>query len=188
MGKKLRYFYLCFKKYFKKIYKISYVNTSLMEGYKKGTMNALNFEDLIFILLNANNSKSIHGKIVFVKQMFLLSKEIFPEFFSEMNFYPSDYGPFSKKLMKKIDELIDQGFIKKVKYSNPYGSKTTRYILTKKGIDKANNLYGIISNKKKDKIITSRDMWESLGYKGVLRFVYSKYPEYTIKSKILDEL
>jgi len=51
-----------------------------MEEDKKDneTLNGLTVEDAILILMYANKDKPITGRLMFVKQIFLLSKEIIP--------------------------------------------------------------------------------------------------------------
>jgi len=151
-------------------------------------LNNLTAEDAIFILMYANKEQFLSGKLMFVKQIFLLTKEIISSLFKEFYFYPSNYGPFSKILVTEIENLTDNRYIKVIEQRNYYDHKVYDYILTDEGEKKAKLSFNKLSERTKDKITIKRREWDRLGYRGIIRLVYSKYPEYTIRSKILDEV
>ena len=136
----------------------------------------LTAKDFILLLLNSNDRKPIKGKLIFQKEMFLIVEEIYSKIKEELNFIPYTYGPYSKNLVKLVNELKQDSLIK---YNN---IDRDEYSITERGIDyisKINFPDFIVEKVNNLKIGSDR-----LGYDGVLRYVYFHYPEYTINSKI----
>lgn len=148
----------------------------------------ITMEDAILILMYANKNKPITGRLMFVKQIFLLIKEIFPFLDEPSSFYPAQFGPFSVVFAKTIDKLIEDGDIKAEYSTDDMGNELHRFTLTGEGIHHASVSFDKLPDTYKDLIIRKRKGWDQLGYTGIVRLVYAKYPEYTIYSKIKEEV
>lgn len=60
--------------------------------------------------------------------------------------------------------------------------------MTDKGVEKAEILSKNLDEKTKQTLENLRREATQLGYRGVLRYVYSRYPEYTTASKIRERV
>ncbi len=58
------------------------------------------------------------------------------------------------------------------------------FILTDKGMERAKKAYEKLDEKTRKNLDNLRREATQLGYSGVLRYVYTRYPEYTTASKI----
>ena len=181
------------KSFVKKVY-ILIGNVNLrMKSKDKGVeknniLNELTVEDAVLILLYANKDKPIRGRLMFVKQSFLLSKEVIPQLDEKFEFFPAHFGPFSKVFATKVDKLIQEGYIKTILSEDDLGNITHKFSLTDIGKEAAFHSFDKLSEIYKDIIIRKRKGWDQLGYIGILRLVYTKYPEYTVNSKIRDKV
>lgn len=146
----------------------------------------LSIEESIYSLLYADYNRFIKGRLVFVKEIFLLCKEILPCIESKFNFFPSHFGPFSIPLAKEIDKMKNDEKIKVEYLINELGDPVYRFSLTNNGISEAKKVFESLPCGLKNKLILERKKWDSYGYTGIIRYVYSRYPEYTENSKIKD--
>lgn len=141
----------------------------------------LSAQDFILLLLNSNGREKINGKLCFQKEMFLVVKEICPDLDNDLGFEPYHYGPFSKNLANLLDSLELNSLIK---IDKPGDSCT--YSITQKGVEKVIKLD--ISPEIEKKISNLKNASSKLGYKGLLRYVYFNYPEYTKNSKLRNKI
>lgn len=137
----------------------------------------------LFLGMRESDKLAVKGSLMLFKQFFVFVKEIKPDLDKKYNFIPYDYGPYSFILKNLLNDLELSGFIQIVRYDD-----RTDYYLTESGVDKAKELSEKIDQKTKELILKLREEAENLGYAGVLRYVYSKYPEYTFASKIRDQV
>jgi len=148
----------------------------------------ITIEEWILLLLYARKDKPIDGKLMFVKELFLLEKEVFPKIKGikdSFSFYAYDLGPYSTKFAKKLNKLIQNEFVEAIPIPD---TDNYRFKLTIPGIEKAEDILRKISTEDLKLIAKKRRGWDQLGYFGITRRIYSKYPEYTIRSKILTEI
>lgn len=141
-------------------------------------------------------NEEIKGRLKLMKIAFLLEEEgdirkYFEDFYQ---FEPLNYGPFSRELMKDLEMLIQEGLIreKSSEVNTVIGSKMIRsnYELTEKGIEYAEKI------KKEDpesveiiiKISEIKKRYNRIDTERLLTYVYSKYPEFTTNSKIVDDI
>ena len=141
----------------------------------------LSVEEFILLFLNSNGKRKISGKLCFQKEMFLVVKEICPDLDIDLNFEPYHYGPFSKNLASLLDYLESNSLIDVERYQD-----TCIYSITEKGVEKLSSLE--VSDDILRKIENLKFGANKLGYKGLLRYVYFNYPEYTKNSKIKDKV
>lgn len=138
-------------------------------------------EDFVLLLLNSNGKKAINGKLCFQKEMFLVMEEICPDLDIDLRFEPYHYGPFSKNLASLLEYLEFNSLIEIKRYPD-----TCVYSITEKGVEKLSNLD--ISPDITRKVENLKLGADSLGYKGLLRYVYFNYPEYTKNSRIKNKV
>jgi len=148
-------------------------------------VNSLTNEEWVLSLLHANNGKPMNGKLMFVKQLFILANDIFPNLSDRFKFYPSHYGPYSDVFARTVKELIKKDLVK-VDTETEGKTKTYIFTLTERGKKMAKSAFERLPQDYQETISRKRRGWDQLGYRGIVRFVYTKYPEYRIKSKILD--
>ena len=140
----------------------------------------LSAKDFVLLLLNSDNQKPIKGNLFIQKEMFLIVEEVWPELKEELQFEAYDYGPYSHVLVNILRELRSELLVNfediegNVYSITKQGQMYLEGIEFPKGIEKKVNNLKVGSNK--------------LGYKGLLRYVYFSYPEFTINSKIKDEV
>lgn len=168
--------------YLKEIYtnkKQKYVYYKMMEVHNMSS--DLTAKDFILLLLNADNQKPIEGNLFIQKEMFLIVKEVYCDLENELNFIAYNYGPYSKKLSCILEDLEKDSLIE---IDNTDGNN--KYQITDKGMEYLKNKS--FSNDVKQKIHNLKAGSNKLGYKGLLRYVYFIYPEYTVNSKIKNDI
>ncbi|WP_458453197.1 hypothetical protein [Methanobrevibacter sp.] len=140
----------------------------------------LSAKDFVLLLLNSDNQKPIKGNLFFQKEMFLIVEEVFPELREELQFKAYDYGPYSQVLVNILKKLRNDFLI------NFEDSEGNIYSITKQGQNYLKNIKFPPGIEKK--VNNLKRGSNKLGYKGLLRYVYFTYPNYTVNSKIKDEV
>ena len=186
--------------------------------------------DYLLLLLHLNDREPIKGSTRLTKMMFLFNEEIAP-LLKNINkdklpdFFPFDYGPFSKDLYEQIELFKNIKFIKLTNMNSmedmdeaddweesPYIDELYQqelYINEKeinsffKNIDGKFIKYSIaplgnnfVEHDIKPHIIQEqlellrkfKSKITTIPIKQLLYYVYSKYPEYTEKSKIKEDV
>ena len=144
------------------------------------TMSA---EDWVLALLSAVN-RPIYGRLMLVKEIFLIAKEMDPRLDKELDFFPYDLGPYSKVLAQKLNDMVARGLIEVSSKEGEEGEY--QFSLTDKGREEAQKALNGLSNDVRELLRKKRRGWDQLGYRGIVRLVYSKYPEYAGRSKIRE--
>ncbi len=140
-------------------------------------------EDWVLALL-AVVDRPIYGRLMLVKEIFLLAKEIDPKLDKELEFFPYDLGPYSKVLAQKLNDMVARGLIE---VSSREGEdQEYQFSLTNKGRDEAQKALTSLPVNVRELLQKKRRGWDQLGYRGIVRLVYSKYPEYAGRSKIRE--
>ena len=130
------------------------------------------------ILLVVNFLVCVYGRTYIQKLFFLIENELFKNM--DLNYVKYHYGPFSRDLAVQVENLKDKGLIEE-KISVSRGHKGHCYKLTKKGKLQAKQLLKT-TNSKKLNVFCKR--FKNYTPSELLRFVYSKYPEWTTNSLI----
>jgi len=117
------------------------------------------------------------------KLAFLVNQEVF----NWVKFEANNYGPYSKELVKAVDELEKEGKLVYV-WDN---DGVSRYYLTEKGKQDAKKLLEQLKDEDENKLkrameIIQRHKDDALSY--LMAYVYKYYPEYAEKSKIKDKV
>jgi hypothetical protein len=134
--------------------------------------------DLFLILLYAQNDKPIFGRTMLIKQLFLLYNEVFDKFheisLQEPNFIAYDFGPYSFKSMKILDDLR---FSKEICVDGKKNTKKESFSLTEKGANIAKQKFNTLPRPLQKDLKNKRIGWDQLGTRGILKYVYERYPD-----------
>jgi uncharacterized protein YwgA len=127
------------------------------------------------------------GRIITDTKMQKLAFLVNQEVFNWVKFEATEYGPYSKELMKAVYELEKEGNLVYVWDKDGL----SRYYLTEKGKQEVKKLLVQLKNEDEDKLkrakeIIQRHKDDALSY--LIAYVYKYYPEYTEKSKIKDKI
>ena len=150
----------------------------------------LTADEWILAFLFAQQRSEIHGKLMFVKELFIASNEI--EQISDslkqiFKFYPSHYGPYSDIFEDVSKKLETSGYII-TKEENIDKKTRIIYEITDKGAMKIERVYESLPEVVKERISKLKKGADQLGYVGILKHVYTHYPEYIIRSRIKGEV
>lgn len=172
---------------------------------------------LIALLYSPGSSESpnepIDGITRLQKLLFLLGKEKSPkkilELASDFQFRPYKMGPYADSVMQDLDELEAAGIIRrseleywirddgdKADEENDHDSDegamrhvlSDRFSLTELGERIGQDLLKSMSDEERILLTEFKARFNSLSLRQLLRFVYSKFPDFTIHSAIKDNL
>jgi DNA-binding PadR family transcriptional regulator len=143
-------------------------------------------DDWILIFLFANQKSRIHGKLMFMKELFIASNEI--EQVSKnlklvFKFYPAHYGPHSDAFENSLKKLEMSGDITAGEETVDNKSRIT-YEITDKGVKYIEDMYERLPEIVKRRVSKLKKGADQLEYIGILKHVYTHYPEYAVKSRI----
>ena len=140
--------------------------------------------DLVLILLYSHPEKPIFGRISLMKQTFLLIKEVLNEDeIQDAKFVPYRYGMYSFTVANCLTNLEYSGYIERRGKKN---SKLEQFRITKKGKEYISDIFSSFSENVQNLIREKRKGWDQLGYDGILRYVYQKYPDYRETSRLKE--
>lgn len=168
----------------KTVYDLGDVQKAIIELKQEKIMS---LPELILALFYAQD-KEIRGMILLMKEIFLMQMEFAKEEnikLQEAEFISYKYGPYSIDVDKIVDAMEDYGLIISV------GRKSTNkeiFYLTLEGKERAKEAFEKLNQHQKEKLKALRKGWDQLGVKGILRLVYTKYPNYTDKSEIIKNV
>jgi predicted transcriptional regulator len=140
--------------------------------------------DCILLTLFAQRDQPIVGRLVMMKEVFLIIKEVLNEQeIQDPKYIPYRLGMYSFTVGNALTNLEYSGFIIRK------GKKNTRleqFELTQKGKDYIRKTWNSLNASTQKTAEEKRKGWDQLGYDGILRLVYRKYPEYKEKSCLKD--
>lgn len=163
----------------------------------------------ILFLLYVDGQAPISGAIRLQKMVFLLKNEykISKRTFTSIKFTAHKFGMYSKEIQDDIIFLENMGLISaknRDKFSFDYLmgdediTKPVEYSLTDKGIKFVEAVIaeasksGEESKTKINEIVKTcgdvKQKFNSADIRDILKYVYKKYPEYTINSEILNDV
>lgn len=159
----------------------------IREILKKFSMRPLDPTELIFILL-CSSKRPVKGAISLMKASFLLFKEKLKEFnipAISPNYIPYYYGPYSFDIDQSLYSLEKNGLIS---IKGTRSSNKESFILTDKGRKEAREIYDSLPDDLKENLRSWRRGIDEMGNDGILKDVYKKYEDYTVKSGIKDKV
>lgn len=165
----------------------------------------------------------VNGRTRIIKMMFLFKEQIEKNFFKDSNielisfpeFFPWNYGPFSKDVYNDIEFFINNGFIEDIQlrkemseieqdeyenWAEDYLFENEKELLTniqneesfrlsQRGIDFVEQkLYNHLSANQKEILRNFKKSINEFSLDAILRYTYLKFPEYKTKSKIKEKV
>lgn len=130
--------------------------------------------NLILSLFHSNDNQPVIGKTMLMKQIFILTTEIVPRFSKIFDFFPAKFGPYSNIAAELVNHLKREG-----KISGTKDGRELRYEITDLGINELNKRPNLLSKDQIKKIGTMKEATQQWGLKKTLRYVYTRYPEFT---------
>lgn len=147
----------------------------------------LSFSDMILALFYAQN-KPIKGMILLMKEIFLMQREFAKEDnirINDASFTSYKYGPYSVDVDDFIDIMEEYGLIMS---SGRKSSNKEIFYLTDKGILEGKKAFSRLNEDQQERLRDLRKGWDQLGVRGILKLVYTKYPEYIDESEIKQQV
>jgi uncharacterized protein YwgA len=139
-------------------------------------------------LLYVDGSREIDGATRFQKLIFIAQQET--PLGQPFDYREDKYGPFSPELYATLDELERRNLIEKNVRTNRSGNEKYTYHLTPQGRRAVQDLREKIDEDTFNRILQEaqkvKTQYNEMPLDRLLRYVYSKYPEYTSESE-LDE-
>lgn len=148
----------------------------------------MDVSQLLVMLLHCFGG-TIPGKLYVEKLSFLSVNEI-PELEvlkDRLEFKAHKLGMFSEKVIKAMDELKKSGLVISKTYSTDAHNKEI-FTLTPEGKKKGREFFDQMDDNIKIELSHLCKGAKQLGYSGILRYTYDKYPEFTSKSEIVEEV
>lgn len=140
--------------------------------------------DPILFLLYSQSEKPIFGRVLLMKQIFLLIEEVLNKNeVQDSKFVPYRYGMYSFSVGNEITNLEYSGYIERRGKKN---TKLEQFRITDKGRRHISEIFNSLPEDLQKKIREKRKGWDQLGYDGILRLVYQKYPEFKEESRIKE--
>jgi len=136
--------------------------------------------DAVLMLLYSQRDKPINGRVSMMKQIFLLVNEVLKGIDTQDPKYVKNrFGMYSFLVTETLSNL------EFARYINREGKKNTkneRFQITERGMKHVAPLYSSLPKEVQLTIGEKRKGWDQLGYEGILRYVYHRYPKYHDKS------
>jgi hypothetical protein len=148
----------------------------------------MNVDQILLVLLDFFGG-TIPGRLYLEKLSFLSVYEI-PEleFLKEsFDFKPNKFGMYSKNVLKAMEKLEEENLVLSKTYSSDAHNKEI-FTLTLEGRGKAKEILEQIDRNVKVTLSNLCKGAKQLGYSGILRYTYSKYPQFTSKSEIAENV
>ena len=157
----------------------------------------------------------IRGRTRLMKTVFLLKEELLPKMRLKQSlsrdafpdFSPYDYGPFSSQVFSDLEFLVELGFVSvdPVSDAEPLPEEALEYEYWQAGGDglEGEEQFSLTSLGREfveggEAGHLTPDQWEAFAelkarcnqtpLRALLRYIYAKYPEWTTKSKIREDI
>ncbi len=148
-------------------------------------------EDWILAWMAVSDTGSyapIPGITTIQKQMVIIIREFAPEHnipSENPGFKAYRFGPYTERIDRALDTLYHAGLI----YSKGrINSNNERFYLTGEGAERGRKILSRLDGKSLDDLISLKRDLQQFTLQGIETYVYSKYPEYTDKSEILERV
>lgn len=157
-----------------------YTVEQALEAFPSVRTPEFSIDDLVVLVLAAQEPP-VHGRIMLMKEAFLLYKEVLKDRASDPCFVKYRHGPHSFHIAELLNTLHADGILDRRGRRN---SNSESFRLTQKGRKMAAGAMGRLSGKERGLVSEKRMGWDQLGVRGMLNYVYAKYPEYKEKSAL----
>jgi hypothetical protein len=145
-------------------------------------------KDYVLSILGAEPERPVKGTLMLVKLTFLVSREIDTRAAPEFKFFAFDYGPYSKILMATVDQLVEERAVLAGSTVTDLANERREYRLSESGKSLAKRSLDLLGPDIAGRLQKLRKGADQLGYNGILRLVYTRYPEFATASKIRQEV
>jgi len=143
--------------------------------------------DWILAWLYSGCGAPIRGITALQKQILIVTFE-----FAQENNIPSEnpgfksykFGPYSERIDSQIQELMNMGLV--VSDGGRINSNQERFTLSDEGIEAGLKAFNKLTSEQQNKLKVLRRDLQQFDVDGITRYVYTKYPQFTDKSVILD--
>lgn len=154
---------------------------------------------LLYVPGKSKDKEPVEGITRMEKMIFLLTSDHFRDIFSELNYKPDNFGPFSDKLADQIENLVDLKLISRSKGKNPeladefnyYYTETKipdKFELTMYGEALAKEIFAQLTDEERNKIIHVKEKFNTIPLDALLSFLYNTISEEWLEhSKIKDK-
>ena len=140
--------------------------------------------DVLLLILYAERDRPIYGRVLLVKQVFLTIKEVLgSKSVENPKFVPYHLGPYSFQLIHTLSNMVYDNL---VLVSGKKNAASEKFWLSEQGKLLAEKKFLQLSDELQTKLIDRRRGWDQSHRKGILAYVYNKYPEFTTKSMVAD--
>jgi len=142
--------------------------------------------DWILAWLYIGNDAPVSGITILQKQMFIVLYE-----FAQNNNIPSEnpgfrsykFGPYTETIDRNIASLMSIGLIES---RGKINSENERFFLTEKGKTAGKESFDKLTSDQKAELEKLRRDLQQFDSKGIMTYVYAKYPEFTDKSIVFE--
>jgi len=168
--------------------KIEEIEETIKRMRREGKL-VLTLPDVVLLLLAAQRDKPIYSRIVLFKEVFLTYKEILSNYKDRIitedpGFFGYKFGPYSYNLVEVLEQLSWSGYIIR---RGRRSTRTETFLVTEAGVKRVKELMEKLPEELLDEIKAKRKGWDQLGVDGILRYVYTKYPEYKRESVLKNK-
>ena len=141
-------------------------------------VETFSISDLVLVVLGAQ-AKPVHGRILLMKEAFLLYEEVLKDRSCNPHFVKYRLGPHSFHVEEALRVLDTDGVLDRRGRAN---SSSELFRLTDRGSRIAAGVVEKLPEGERRLVSEKRAGWDQLGAGGILKYVYAKYPEYRDKS------
>ena len=148
-------------------------------------------EDWILAWMVVSDTDSfapIPGITMIQKQMVIIIREFAPEHdipSENPGFKAYRFGPYTERIDRALDTLYHAGLI----YSKGrINSNNERFYPTEEGVERGKAILSKLDGKTLMDLVSLKRDLQQFTLQGIETYVYSKYPEYTDKSEILERV
>lgn len=146
-------------------------------------------DQLLLVLLDCFGG-TVPGRLYLEKLSFLSVYEIqeLESIKESFSFKPDKFGMYSKNVLKIMDELKEKNLIISKTYVSDTQHNKEIFTLTPEGRGKTKEILEQIDKDVKKKLLNLCKGAKQLGYSGILRYTYAKYPQFTSQSEITENV
>lgn len=159
------------------------------QGAAKKSTDSLSPDELVLALIKLSDGY-VPGALYIQKIAFLAANEgatSVENTRKKLKYQPLNFGPYSRPLRESLDRLLaEKKLVSKTLPSDKYNKEA--FYLTESGRDAAGRVIESLDQDSRKYLTTICKGAKQLGYAGILRYVYSKYPDFTTKSDIIQEV
>lgn len=131
------------------------------------------------VLLLGSTGMPIRGRILLIKEAFLFLQDLKGVLIDppELFFFPHKYGPYSRYLINKLKELRIEGII---------SIENNKILLNENGKRIFNRMKRTYTAEALQSIVDYRIRLDQKGTDGIMKVVYERFSEYTVKSRVRE--